>query len=421
MVATVDLILEHAAQIVTPGGSGPLKGSEQGRLEVVPDGAVAIAGGRVVAVGTTSAVRSAVGIGPLTQVWDASGHVLTPGLVDAHTHLVHAGDRVDEFELRAKGAGYAEILAAGGGIHHTVSLTREASFETLAEEASRRLDGMLRSGTTTVEAKSGYGLDLTTELRQIEVMGRGLAAHPIDVVPTFMGAHSVPSGHLGDSYIDFLITDVLPAVAAQGIAKYCDVFCERGVFTIAQSERLLRAASELGLIPKLHADELADTGGATLAAQVGAVSADHLHHAGESGLQAMANAGTIAVLLPGTATFLGLASHAPARRMIDLGVPVALGTDLNPGSCPCDSMALIMSLAVTQLKMTPGEALVAATCNAAASCGLGESVGRLASGFQADVVAWRATDYRAISYRMGANLATAVIKRGRIAAGSLPM
>lgn len=414
MVATVDLLIQHAAQLVTPAGTGALSGPSQGDLEIIPDGAVAIAGGRVVAVGPTVAVQASVGLSRQTRVVDARGCVVTPGLVDAHTHVVYAGDRIAEYEQRARGDTYAAILAAGGGIHRTVQATRAASLEDLALQASSRLDRMLASGTTTAESKSGYGLDKDTELKQLEAMGRKALArrHAVELVPTFLGAHAIPPGQDADAYIDFLVAEVLPAVAAQGIAKFCDIFCEKGVFSPAQSTRLLTAAAAFGLKPKLHADELADTGGAALAAELGAVSADHLHMANAGGLEAMARAGTVAVLLPGTGLFLGMHEHAQARAMVNLGVPVALGTDCNPGSCPAHSMALMMSLAVSQLKLTPAEALVAATANAAAACGAADRIGRLAIGMQADLVLWDATDYRAIPYYLGANLARTVFKRG---------
>ncbi len=419
MVATVDLLIQHASQLVTPAGSGALSGPDQGQLEIIADGAVAIAGGRIVAVGPTVTVQASVGLSRQTKVIDARGCVITPGLVDAHTHVVYAGDRIDEYEQRARGATYAEILAAGGGIHRTVQATRAASMEDLALQASSRLDRMLAAGTTTVESKSGYGLDKDTELKQLEAMGRKALArrHAVELVPTFLGAHAIPPGQDPEHYIDFLVAEVLPAVAAQGVAKFCDIFCEKGVFSLAQSARLLKAAAAVGLRPKLHADELADTGGAAQAAELGAVSADHLHMANAGGLEAMAKAGTVAVLLPGTGLFLGMSEHADARTMVKLGVPVALGTDCNPGSCPAHSMALMMSLAVSQLKLTPAEALVAATVNAATACGAADRIGRLAAGFQADVVVWEATDYRAIGYYLGANLALTVVKRGVVVAG----
>lgn len=417
MVATVDLLIEHAAQVVTPAGTGgPLAGQRQGELEIIPDGAVAIAGGRIVAIGSTVAVQASVGLSRQTRVLDARSCVVTPGLVDAHTHVVYAGDRIPEYEQRARGETYAAILAAGGGIHRTVQATRAASMEELALQTSSRLDRMLGSGTTTAESKSGYGLDRDTELKQLEAMGRKALGrrHPVELIPTFLGAHAVPAGQDADAYLDFVIAEVLPAVVQQGIAKFCDVFCEQGVFTPAQSARLLRAAAAAGLSPKLHADELADTGGAALAAELGAISADHLHMASVTGLEAMARAGTVAVLLPGTGLFLGMHDHAPARAMIERGVPVALGTDCNPGSSPAHSMALMMSLAVSQLKLTPAEALVAATANAAAACGAADRLGRLAIGMQADVVLWDATDYRAIPYYLGANLVRTVLKRGQV-------
>ncbi|MBI6546327.1 MAG: imidazolonepropionase [Cyanobacteria bacterium NC_groundwater_1444_Ag_S-0.65um_54_12] len=416
MVADIVLLIQHAAAVVTPGMVGPLSGKQQGTLAIIPDGAIACAAGRIVAVGPTDEVRAAVAVGPGTRILDATGCVVTPGLVDAHTHVVYAGERVAEFELRAAGATYAEILAAGGGIHRTVQATRQASLSDLVVQTSRRLDRMLGSGTTTAEAKSGYGLDCETELKQLAIMADDLANHPLELVPTYLGAHAVPPGQDADSYIQLIVDTMLPAVAAQGIARFCDIFCEVGVFSREQSERLLRAGLAYGLRPKIHADEFANTGGALLAAQLGAISADHLHHAHDDGLRALAVSGTVAVLLPGTNAFLGLTEQAPARRMVELGVPVALGTDFNPGSCPSASLALMMSLAVCQLRLSPAEALVAATANAAAACGLGDRLGRLAPGYQADMVLWEGTDYREIAYYIGANLARVVIKKGQVVA-----
>lgn len=413
-----DLILVHAEQLLTmaapDGAQGPFHRADQGRIGLIEDGAIASLHGEIVAVGPTEAIMAQVQELPDVVTIDARGKLVTPGLVDAHTHLVFAGTREREFELRAKGASYAEILEAGGGIHSTVRATREASKAELLELAKGRLQTMLELGSTTVEAKSGYGLDFVTEVKQLEVLMELSRRHPVDVVPTFMGAHAVPRDQDPEAFVTWLVEDALPKISIRGLARFCDVFCEKGVFTPEQTERILKSAQANGLGAKLHADELCDTGGAALAAALGAVSADHLHHANEAGLAAMAKAGVVAVLLPGTAVFLGMTEHAPARRMIELGVPVAVATDFNPGSCFSESLPLMMSLAVTQLKLTPQEAWVAVTRNAAHAVSRGHRVGALEVGKQADLVVWDASDYRMVPYRMGIDLVDTVVKRGRV-------
>ena len=409
-----DTLVVHAGTLLTMAGpEGPRVGDALADCGLVQDGAVAIREGQIAAVGTTHELWIHPDRTATTQILDAGGRVVAPGFVDAHTHLPFAGRRLDEFERRARGETYARILAAGGGIHATVRATREASVDDIVHLASGYLDTMLALGTTTVEAKSGYGLELETELRQLEALRELGEQHLVDVVPTFMGAHAVPAGQDPDAYIDELISAWLPRVALRGLARFCDVFCEEGVFTPEQSERLLRAARVQGLGLKLHADELADTGGAALAARLGAASADHLHHANEAGLKAMAEAGVLGVLLPGTALFLGMTHHAPARRMIEWGVPVALATDFNPGSCPFPSMALMMALAVTQLRLTPAEAWSAATINSVHAIGRGHRVGSLEPGKQADLVVWDTTDLREIAYTLASVPVHAVLKRGR--------
>jgi imidazolonepropionase len=308
-------------------------------------------------------------------------------------------------------------MAAGGGIYASVRMTRGATRDQLVQTTERHLWTMLAHGTTTVEAKSGYGLDLDTEIRQLEALQEVSTRQPVEIVPTYLGAHAVSPDQEADAYVQWICEEAIPEVARQRLARFCDVFCEKGVFTPEQSERILRAGLRHGLGAKLHADELADTGGAALAARVGATSADHLHCANEAGLAAMAKVGVIATLLPGTAIFLGLGHHAPARRMVELGVPIAVATDFNPGSCYCESLPLMLSFACTQLRLTPAEALVAATINAAYAVGMGARIGSLEVGKQADIVLWNADDYRLIPYHMGINLAKTVIKRGRIVAG----
>ncbi|MDQ7848919.1 MAG: imidazolonepropionase [Armatimonadota bacterium] len=412
-----DLLIVHAGELLTLAAGhpaeGPRRGSALGRLGLIRDGALAVADGLIVQVGTTDEVRDAVP--KAAQVVDAAGRVVLPGFVDAHTHLLFGGWRAEEFELRLGGATYQEIAARGGGILHTVAQTRGMTEEALVDVGMARLSRMLAHGTTTVEAKSGYGLSTESELTLLRALHRIGALHHVDVVPTFLGAHAVPPEFSGDAdgYVRLVIDEMLPAVAEEDLAEFCDVFCERGAFTVEQSRAVLEAGVEYGLAPKIHADELSNSGGARLAAQVGAVSADHLEHAAEEGLRAMAAAGVIAVVLPGTAFFLGLPAP-PVRRMVDLDVAVALGTDFNPGSSPTYSMQMATALGVLRLGLGPAEAVAAATINAAHAIGVAEEVGSLEPGKVADVVILDATDYRALAMQFGVNLVDEVYKRGRL-------
>lgn len=412
-----DLLVVHAGELLTltggpQGGEGPRTGEALGELGLIRDGAVAIADGLVAAVGLSADLLGTV---RAAQTVDARGRVVLPGFVDPHTHLLFAGSRADEFEMRLRGATYLEIAAAGGGILHTVTQTRALSESALVDLGAARLTRMLAHGTTTVEAKSGYGLATEEELKLLRALHRLSALHQVDVVPTFLGAHAVPAEFAADpdGYVALVIEEMLPAVAEEDLAEFCDVFCEETAFSVAQSRAILEAGAEYGLLPKIHADELSDRGGARLAAEVGAVSADHLLFAAEDGLRAMAEAGVIAVLLPGTAFFLGL-PYAPARRMIDLGVPVALATDFNPGSSPTYSMQMAVALACLGLRLTPAEAIAAATINAAWAIGLAEEVGSLEAGKVADLVILDATDHRALGMHFGVNLVDEVYKRGRL-------
>jgi imidazolonepropionase len=417
---SADLLLEHAAELLTLAGpaDGPRRGAALRDVGVIRDGAVAVADGEIVAVGPTDQVRDAVRLSRAATVIDATGRVVLPGFVDAHTHLVFAGPRVDEFEMRLRGASYLEIAAAGGGILRSVAATRDADEESLYRLGRVRLDHLLRTGTTTAEAKSGYGLTRDDELKQLRVIHRLSAQHDIDLIATVLAAHAVPPEFAGDpdGYIDTVIRDILPAVVDEDLAEFCDAFCDVGAFTIEQGRAVLEAGSELGLVPKLHADEFADTGGARLAAEVGAISADHLLHASDTGLAAMAAAGTMAVLLPGTAYFLGL-PFAQARRMVELGVPVALASDYNPGSSPMWSMPAVISLACVGMRLVPAEAIAAATINAAWAIGMAEEVGSLEPGKAADLVVLDVADHREIAMTLGGSIVWQVIKRGRIVAG----
>jgi imidazolonepropionase len=458
------LLVEGAVAIATLSG-GLRRGRSQADAAMVEGNGpaaplVACWDGRFLAVGPADDVhRQIVAAGYPLEAFDrvdASGCLVTPGLVDAHTHLIFAGTREREWQLRARGAGYLEVLAAGGGILSTVAATRAASAAELFDGGRRRLAEMLACGTTTAEAKSGYGLDVETELAMLEVIGRLDREGPVQLVPTFLGAHAVPAEFRAGSgarreegappasgaaavpspqkgagagqwtgpdpteaYVTYVVEDQLPRVASQGIARFCDVFCENGVFSAGQSRRILRAAAERGLALRLHADELAPSGGAELAAELGAVSADHLAAPSDEGVAALARVAgdgraVVATLLPATSWFLGRHHFAPARRFIDAGIPVALATDLNPGTSPTLSLPLVMSIACLEMGLTPAEALTAVTVNAAHAVGLGAELGSLEPGQQADLVVWDLASVDQLPYWLGARPARIVVKRGRV-------
>ncbi|MEW9031156.1 MAG: imidazolonepropionase [Planifilum fimeticola] len=412
------LLIRHASQLVTLKGSSdaPLTGKAMEALHIIEDGSVWIEEGIIQSVGTDREIAEKYGSRlEEARVIDASGRLVTPGLVDPHTHLVFAGSRENEFEMRLKGATYMEIMNAGGGIHATTAATQKATHEQLYEESRRRLDLFLRHGVTTVEAKSGYGLTLEHELKQLEVARELNRNHPVDVVSTFMGAHAVPVAYRErpDDFVDQVIREMIPEVARRKLAEFNDVFCEKGVFTPEQSRRILEAGKEWGLLPKIHADEIEPYGGAELAAEVGAVSADHLLKASEQGIRAMAEKGVVAVLLPGTAFFL-MAESADGRRMIDAGVPVALSTDCNPGSSPTVSMPLIMNLGCLKMGMTPAEVLTAATINAAHAIRRGHEIGSIEEGKMADLVLFDVPNYMSLQYAFGVNHVHTVIKGGEV-------
>jgi imidazolonepropionase len=416
---TANLLITHAAELVTCSGFAAKKGRAMSDLGIIADGAVAIEGGTITRVGTTAEVvawltasgRDRTGFDTI----DASGRSVLPGFVDSHTHLVFGGDRAEEFAWRLQGESYMEILARGGGILSTVRATRTAGTDVLIRSGLRRLDSMLAFGVTTVEGKSGYGLDCETEIKQLEVMAALDLRHPIDIVPTFMGAHAVPPEFEGraDGYLDYVIRAVLPEVAERRLAEFCDVFCEKNVFSIAQSRRLLEHARRLGLKPKLHADEIAPLGGAELAAELGAVSADHLLQASDAGIRALAAAGVVATLLPGTAFSLK-EPYARGRFMIDAGCAVALATDFNPGSCFSESIPLVAALAALYMGFTPEQIVTALTLNGAAALDQAHRLGSLDPGKQGDLVILEEPSYRFIPYRIGVNSVAAVVKRGAV-------
>ncbi|MEJ2668233.1 MAG: imidazolonepropionase [Deinococcales bacterium] len=417
--AKASLLVLHADQLLSVAGfsQAPATGSRLAEVGLLEDGAVAVSGETVIAVGHSDEVERSVSIASDAQLIDARGMVVLPGFVDPHTHLVYDGSREREFPVRLRGASYLEILRAGGGILATVAATRAADESALTEQARARLDTALAHGTTTLEMKSGYGLDTATELKQLRAARRAGDGHAVRTVRTFMAAHAVPPEYEGhpDDYLDLVVEEMLPAVTGPGLATFCDVFCEPGVFTLRQSRRLLEAGRSHGLTPKLHADELADSGGAGLAAELDAASADHLVYASTDGLARMADAGVPAVLLPGTTFSLMGSRYAPARAMIDGGVPVALATDANPGSSPTESMQMILNLACLQLRLSPEEAIVAATINAAHALGLGAEVGSIEVGKRADLVLYDAPSYAYLAYHYGTNLAASVIAGGRVA------
>lgn len=433
--ATPGLLVQNAAEIVTMAGgirAGPAQAEPaalRANLSDDPSGRPVIAcwEGRIVAVGPRNEVDAALAVagypaGRFARL-DAGGGTVTPGLIDAHTHLLFAGSREEELVLRQRGGGYLEILAAGGGILSTVAATRAASEGELLANGRRWLDEMLGHGTTTIEAKSGYGLDLATELRLVEVAHQLGGEGPIDVVPTWLGAHAVPPEYRtrrdpAEAYIRHLIDEQLPGVAAQGRARFADVFCEAGVFDAEQSRRILEAAAGYGLGLRLHADELSPSGGAELAAEIGATSADHLAMPSDAGVDALAAAAAagrpvVATLLPATTWFL-MHQAAPARRLIEAGIPVAIATDFNPGTSPTPSLVLAMTVACLSMGMSPSEALAGATINAAYALGLGDEVGSIEAGKAADLVIWRVPNHRQLPYWIGAGLVSTVVKRGAI-------
>jgi imidazolonepropionase len=403
----------HAAELVTLSGpKRPRVGREMRELGIVKDGGMLVEDGRIVSSGPSSEIEKGLPAG--AQVIDATGKVVMPGFVDAHAHPVFAGDRVDEFELRAQGATYEEIAASGGGIRATVRKTREASEDQLLAQAKKHARWFLQGGTTTVEAKSGYGLTVEDELKILRVIRRLNAETPLEFVPTFLGAHAIPDefGSAPEQYVALVIHKMLPRVAEEQLAENCDVFCERGYFDITESEKVLRAAQEYGLRLRMHVDQLTNSGGAFLAARLRAATADHLEQVNAAEIAALAEAGVQPVLLPGSVYSLGKTRYPPAREMIEAGLAVVLATDFNPGSSPTPSMPMVLSLAATQMKMTPAESLTAATINAAYSLNRGDQIGSLEPGKLANFVLYDCADYREVAYYFGVSQTHSVYIRG---------
>jgi imidazolonepropionase len=409
-----DFVIENAALVATCAGPAPRRGPAQHDISPIRNGSVASADGRIVYVGPADGLRRMVDVDPDAVRLDARGCAVVPGFVDAHTHVVFAGDRRQELQRRLAGTSYAEIAASGGGIVRTVEATRSASEDELVAATRKRLDEMLACGTTTAEAKSGYGLTTESELRQLRVIRRLDAEHPIDMVPTFMGAHDVPLEYRArrGEYLSLVIDEMIPSVQRERLAEWCDVFCETGVFTPEESIAILEAGLEAGLKPRIHADELGSSGGSRVAAHVGARSADHLIFTDEEGADALGAAGVCATLLPAAAFYLKIGRFAPARTLIERGVPVALATDVNPGGGFSPSMPFAMTLACFAMQLTLEEALVAATINAAWSVDRADRVGSLEGGklMDAVVVSGELVDL----IRVGAPSIRYVVKAGRI-------
>lgn len=409
--------IKHIGQLATIANEGneAKKGQAMSDLNIIEDGAILFGSGVILAVGTTEQLKEEYAADiQEAMVVNAHGRLVTPGLVDPHTHVAYGGSREKEFEMRLQGKSYMDIMNAGGGIHATMRMTREASEDELFDQTIKRLDSFLKHGVTTVEGKSGYGMDLETELKQLRVMKKLQQSHAIDLVPTFMGAHAVPTEYKGreDEFVDIIIQEMLPVIAEEGLAEFNDVFCEKDVYTPEQSERILEAGKKLGLTPKIHADEIVSYGGAELAAKVGAISAEHLLKASDEGIKAMAEAGVIACLLPATALYLR-EDAAQGRKMIDEGVAVAISTDCNPGSSPTVSMPLVMNLACISMRLTPAEALTAATYNAACAINRQDTVGSLEKGKKADIVMWDVKSYQELQYLFGVNHVQSVWKNGK--------
>jgi imidazolonepropionase len=400
---TVDIIIKNANELITLKGlNKPRIKKEMSYLSILKNGSIAIKDGFIVKIGKNLNYKAETTI-------DAKGKTVMPGFVDPHTHLVFAGSREFELDWKLQGLTYLGILERGGGIIYTVNETRNAKQADLLKQSRVRLDNMLQYGTTTCEAKSGYGLNIETELKILRTIKKLNDTHPIEIIPTFLGAHVVPKKYKTGEYVRIVINEMVPKI--KGFAKYCDVFCEKGVFTPKQSRRILESGKKHGLIPKIHADEIVDTGGAALSAEVGAISADHLLMSNIKGLREMAKKGVIGVMLPGTPFSLMMEKYAPARKIIDLGVPVALATDLNP-NCWIENMQFIIQLACLNMKMTPAEAICAATFNAACAIGLNDTIGSLEKGKQADVIILDIPNHKFLPYRYGVNLVETVIKKG---------
>lgn len=412
------LLITGASQILTMRGRGPRRGAALSRIGLIENGAILVHSGSIAAVGPAEKVEK-LGEGRKAQKLELDGRVVLPGFVDAHTHLIHAASRAEEYELKIRGASYEEIARKGGGILNSVKRLRAATAEDLKKRARRALEKFAEHGTTTLEAKSGYGLDATSELRILSLHKELDAEQPLEIVSTFLGAHVVPAEYRGKSkgtrqYLELLEKQVIPDVSTNGLAEFCDVFCERGAFSPGESRQVLKAGKAYGLTPRVHAEQLSNTGATAMGVELGAASCDHLEYLNPAAMRALAKSKTVATLLPGCDFYLGLDRYAPARKLIDAGAIVALATDFNPGTSPTLSMPMILSIACSRLKMTPAEAIGAATINAAYSLRRDSRIGSLESGKQADLAVFDVADYREIPYYFGVNTCWLTMKRGEI-------
>jgi imidazolonepropionase len=410
------LLISGASQIVTVRGRGPRRGAALAKIGVIHDGAILVRNGLIAAVGPSAKVEK-LADSKKAEKLDVGGRVVLPGFVDAHTHLIHATSRAEEYELRIRGASYEEIARKGGGILNSVKKLRAATAQELKGRARGFLEQFAEHGTTTIEAKSGYGLDVTSELRILSLHKELDAEQPLEIVSTFLGAHVVPMEYRGTSdgkreYLELLEKRLIPEVAENGLAEFCDVFCERSAFSLSESRRVLEAGKARGLAPRIHAEQLSNTGATQMGVELGAASCDHLEYLKPADVRALAKSKTVATLLPGCDFHLGLARYAPARELMDAGAIVGLATDFNPGTSPTLSMPMILSLACTQLRMTPAEAITAATINAAYSLGREKRIGSIETGKQADMAVFEVADYREIPYYFGVNHCWMTMKRG---------
>jgi len=412
-----DLAIIHANELVTMDTrlGCPRIGDKMTELGIITDGAIAVKDKQISFVGTTDKLKQIYEFDRIKTIIDATDQLITPGFVDPHTHIIFDGSRENELEMKLEGKTYLEILAAGGGILKTVNATRKASKEKLVNNGMKILNKMMNFGTTTIETKSGYGLTLESEIKSLEAAKLLNLQHPIDIISTFLGAHAIPPEYTenSDDYVDLIISKMIPQIAEKKLAEFCDVFCEHGIFSIQQTRKILNAALKFGLKPQIHIDEIMDTNGAALAAELNAVQTGHLLKSNEMGLKEMAKKKIIATLLPGTPFCLMLNDYAPARKMIEYGIPIALATDLNP-NCWTESMQMIIVLACYNMKLKPSEALTASTINAACAIQRQDKIGSLEIGKKADINIFNVPNHQFLAYQFGGNLISKVIKNGKI-------
>ncbi len=412
-----DLVIFHCNELVTMNTKygAPRIGKDMSELAIINDGAVAAKDDRIVFIGSTEELQSKFEFGKIITKIDASNKLVTPGFVDPHTHIIFEGTRENELLMKLEGKSYLEILDSGGGILKTVRETRNAPIEKLVQNGKKILDSMMSHGTTTIEAKSGYGLTTESEMKQLEAMQILNDDHPVDIIPTFLGAHAIPPEYENktDKYVDLIISEMIPRIAKEGLAVFCDVFCEKGIFSIKQTRKILKTAMRYGLKPQIHIDEIVDTNGALLASELRAIQTGHLLKSNVEGLKAMADVGIIATLLPATPFCLMLNQYAPARKMIELGIPIALATDLNP-NCWTESMQMIIALGCYHMKLSPAEALTASTINAACAIQKQDEIGSIEIGKKADLLVFDVPNHQFLPYHFGVNLVNFVIKNGKI-------